>query len=360
MVIFFFFLLLVVFAVLRLVVVLVNYIYTPYLRPFELIDHGKILVVVGQGKNTASLVNLLHDLQNQSYTNFEVLVYCSSPLNSIPDDQLAFARVDNRFKFLNGTIREAGESYSSNFRNVLVEKSSGSYILFLDPDMRMGIHFINAMVANMKHRKLAVLSVTPHYDTTKSFGVKIAVSAVQWLMLSLIPLKLIGKHFNPKLPLTDGMPVMYNAEVFRRHTLTSVTIPEDLKRAMYSKEFKQLQLRSFTLLGRKEEISYSYFTSYRYALRRVAGGLFDFFSGREWLMFSYAILTTLGPFITLLAMPYPFTFAYLFSVLLGRMLVAALCEQSAWSAILLFPLQQLVLFRMMLSPLHSSITGHKR
>lgn len=359
MVIFYLVLVLVIFAVLRLVVVLANYIYSPYLKPSELIDHGKVLIVVGQGKNAANLVNLLHDLQNQSYKNFEALVNSSSPLNSIPDDLLAIARVDNRFMFLNGTILETGESYSSNFRKVFEEKSSGSYILFLDPDMRVGSHFINAMVASMKHRKLAVLSVLPHYDTTKSFGVKIAVPAVQWLMLSLIPIKLVGKHFNPTLPLTDGMPVMYDAEIFRRHTLTCVTIPENLRDAIHSKEFKQLHLRSFMMLGRKEEISCRYFTSYRFALRRLSGGLFYFFSGRKWLMVSYSVLTTLGPFISLVAMPYPFTFAYLFSVLFGRMLVAALCEQSAWSAVVLFPLQQLVLVRMLLTSLHGSSAGQK-
>jgi chlorobactene glucosyltransferase len=272
---------------------------------------------------------------------------------------MAIARVDNRFKFLNGTILKLVNLIRVIFARCLKKNHQAATFFSLILIWRVGSHFINAMVASMKHRKLAVLSVLPHYDTTKSFGVKIAVPAVQWLMLSLIPIKLIGKHFNPTLPLTDGMPVMYDAEIFRRHTLTCVTIPENLRDAIHSKEFKQLHLRSFMMLGRKEEISCRYFTSYRFALRRLAGGLFYFFSGRKWLMVSYSVLTTLGPFISLVAMPYPFTFAYLFSVLFGRMLVAALCEQSAWSAVLLFPLQQLVLVRMLLTSLHGSSAGQK-
>ena len=84
------------------------------------------------------------------------------------------------------------------------------------------------------------------------------------------------------------------------------------------------------------------------AIEGFSKNVCEFFGGNRNVMFSFAAITTLGPFLVMFFMPFPLVFTYFFSVIMARLFIADLSKQNVFKAVILFPYQQISFLQMVI------------
>mgnify|MGYP005840659093 FL=1 len=347
MILFYLVLPIVIFAFIRFLVALFNYLTQPYLLRYPLSSHDRVSVLIPARNEEANIRNLLTDLQSQTYGNIELIVYNDSSADATGHIVEEFVRGDNRFRLINGQVLPDGWLGKNNACHQLALHAKGDYLLFLDADVRIANTFIERSLAYMQHRKLHLLSFFP-YQVMGSFGEVITVPVMQWILLSLLPLRLVMWSRRRSLSAANGQMMMFRAETYKKHRFHELFRNNPVEDILIARKVKRLKYRMATLLGSPNDIRCRMYLSANDAIEGFAKNICEFFGGNRYVMFGFAAITTLGPFAILFFMPFPLIFIYFFSVLMARIFIADLSKQNVFKAVTLLPLLQVSFLRMVL------------
>ncbi len=91
---------------------------------------------------------------------------------------------------LSGTTLPEGFTGKNHACHQLSLSARGDYFLFMDADVRVKGALLEEALSWMLKKDLALLSIFP-VQKMKSFGEKISVPLMNWILLSLLPLPLI-------------------------------------------------------------------------------------------------------------------------------------------------------------------------
>ncbi|MBC7125229.1 MAG: glycosyltransferase family 2 protein [Bacteroidales bacterium] len=333
------------FAFVRFLVALFNYLTQPYLKEYPLKSTCSVSVLVPARNEESNIWNLLTDLQSQTYGSIEVVVYNDSSTDATGSIVEEFVKVDNRFKLINGQALPHGWLGKNNACHQLAMQAKGDYLLFLDADVRVQKDFVEKALAYMQHKKLHLLSFFP-YQVLGSFGETITVPVMQWILLSLLPLKLVMWSRRSSLSAANGQMMMFRAETYRKHRFHEMFRSNPVEDILIARAVKRLGYRMATLLGLPGDIRCRMYVSGNDAIDGFSKNVCEFFGGNRNVMFAFAAITTLGPFAVLFFMPFPLIFIYFFSVLMARIMIADLSKQNVFKTVILFPLQQMSFIKM--------------
>lgn len=337
----------VIFAIIRFLVALFNYFTQPYLQSYPIISSETVSVLIPARNEVANIQNLLADLQSQSYTNIEVIVYNDLSTDATGKIVEQFVKTDNRFRLINGSGLPEGWLGKNNACHQLALQANGNYLLFLDADVRVEKSFVGQALAYMQHKKLNLLSFFP-YQVLGSFGEAITVPVMQWILLSLLPLKLVLWSRRRSLSAANGQMMMFKAETYRKHRFHEIYRSNPVEDILIAREMKRLRYRISTLLGTPGDIRCRMYASGSDAIEGFSKNVCEFFGGNRNVMFSFAAITTLGPFLVMFFMPFPLVFTYFFSVIMARLFIADLSKQNVFKAVILFPYQQISFLQMVI------------
>ncbi len=338
----------VIFAFIRFLVALFNYITQPYLKEYPLTEAKLVSVLIPARNEECNIRNLLSDLHAQSYANFEVIVYNDSSTDATSQIVQEYVDADKRFRLINGRQLPEGWLGKNHACHQLAKWAKGEYYLFLDADVRVDRRFIELALAYMHKKRLHLLSFFP-YQVLGSFGEFITVPVMQWILLSLLPLRLVQWSRKSSLAAANGQMMMFDGETYRKHGFHEMFRNNPVEDILIARSVKRLRLRMATLLGLPSDIRCRMYKSKNEAINGFSKNVCEFFGGKRWLMLTFTIITTLGPVAVFFFMPFPLIFVYFYSIIMARIFVAELSKQSVLKSVLLFPFQQISFLQMVYS-----------
>lgn len=331
---------------LRLAVSVFNLLSKPYLPRRNLLQDGPTVSVLIPARNEADRIgNLLEDLAGSHYTPCEILVYDDQSEDDTAERVAAFAQRYPAVRLIRGGALPQGWLGKNHACDCLAAQAQGELWMFLDADVRAGRDLIGGAITYLLHHRLVLLSLFPtqHMPT---FGTRLVVPLMNWILLSLLPLEAVRRCPHPSLAAANGQFMLVHADAYRRilpHQRLRYDPVEDIATIRL---FKTLGQRTAVLLGGKE-ISCRMYTGFRQAMAGFSKNVFRFFGGSRTLAFLFAATTTATPIYLFFMEMRGAAWTSVAAILLLRISVSLASGQSAVCNLLLAPLQQAVFWMLL-------------
>ena len=329
------------FLVYQCVVIAINMVWKQFLREGVIIDNPLISILIPARNEEKNIGLLLHDLQLQSYANVEILVYDDMSSDSTCAIVSELSQIDSRIRLISGTSLPEGWLGKNYACYSLAAQARGSYFLFLDADVRVQSMFVNKILYAMQKRSFHLLSIFPR-QIMKTFGEKITVPIMNYILLSLLPLVFVRIPWFSSLSAANGQCMMFEAASYKKlepHARCKASKAEDISIARFYKK----QKCSIVCLASETDIYCRMYNSFSDAKKGFAKNIVYFFGGSYVLACLFWIITTFG-FIPLLYVSSAwFVLAYVLVIILQRMVISVISHQHVFFNSILVMFHQCVM-----------------
>lgn len=207
------------FALARWTVSLVNLLLNPRLRTGNTNHHPLISILIPARNEESNLPVLMDSLLRQSYERYEVLIYDDESTDRTWEIIESYAEKDPRISGIKGSALPPGWLGKNHACHQLSLKAAGAYFLFLDADLCLHDDALTKAVFTIGHYHLDLLSVFPSQRMT-SWGEKLTVPLMNWILLSMLPLVLVRKSKRNSLAAANGQFMMFPASSYRPNLCT--------------------------------------------------------------------------------------------------------------------------------------------
>ncbi len=329
------------FSMIRLLVAVSNMLTRQWLRPGSTATGQPLVSVLIPARNEAHQIGrLLEDLMDQDHPNWEAIVY-----NDLSEDDTEsvvrhYMNKDNRIRLISGEALPPGWLGKNHGCHRLAAKAGGGFLLFLDADVRLGKTALGDALAHREKFRLDLLSVFPR-QKMNSFGEKISVPLMNWVLLSLLPLILTRKTKLPSLAAANGQFMLFNAVVYKRHLFHQQFRKKPAEDIAIAREMKKKGFRIHTILGGRQ-VECRMYPSLAEAMGGFSKNVIDFFGSSFAMAILFTLLTTFGFIPVYLAMGPVAMAGLLIMTLAIRGITAGISRQQVIINIATAPLQQAI------------------
>ena len=325
------------FLILRFCVTLFNFISNPKLTKVSHHYHDLVSILIPARDEEKNILTLLQSIKDQDYKDIEVIILDDHSTDKTYKICADFASRNDAFRIIKG------ESLSSdwlgkNFAcHQLAQQAKGKYLLFLDADEEVYNGLINSAVYRTKIHKLSLLSLFTN-QVMVSFGEKLVVPLMHFMLLNLLPLRLIYLSKNPAFAAASGQFMFFDAEKYHQHQWHEKVKNQVVEDVEIMKCVKQQKLKGEGLLA-NGLIRCRMYNNYQEAIYG--------FSKNFLAPFNYSILTFLlyivfligGPILVAFTLPLQLFLMMVSLIVLTRVMISLSSGQSSFYNILLHPLQ---------------------
>lgn len=340
-----------VFLTVRLGVVLINVISRQWLGPsvkphsglqIEKARDGDlplVSVLIPARNEENNLPALLEGLLGQDYPHLEVRIFNDGSTDRTGEIIREFIGRDPRIH-----TEEGGESLPEGWNGKnhachrLALAARGDYLLFMDADVRVKPDLVTRAVDRAFAHDLALLSLFPR-QIMLSTGEMLTVPVMNWILLSMLPLRLVRLSHYPSLAAANGQFMLFRGREYRQHRFHSMVRDINVEDIHIIRRIKKMGYTAETLLSRGE-VSCRMYTGYADAIFGFTRSMFAFFGGSGIALFLFTLFTTFGFIFAWVGMSFSWMLVYLFMALLLRGLVGAMSRQPVFRTLLLSPLVQ--------------------
>ncbi len=327
------------FLVLRFTVTLFNFLSNPKLPHIKSTYVGLVSILIPARNEEENILNLLQSIRDQDYQNYEVIILDDNSEDDTYSLCLNFAATDRRFKVIKGKPLPY-DWLGKNFAcHQLAQEAKGDSFLFLDADEMVYDGLINSAQHRMRVYKLGLLSLFAEQQMN-TLGEKLVVPLMHYILLNLLPLRLVYLVKNSAVAAASGQFMLFDAELYRKHQWHSVVkdkVVEDIEimRAVKSAGYNGEALLANGMLSCRMYKNYA--------------GAVNGFSKNFLAAFNYSIITLLiylviiigGPMIIITTLNLQLILFMISLIALSRVMISLPSRQNAWLNALLHPLQML-------------------
>lgn len=342
------------FLILRFSVTLFNFISNPKL-PQSVKQYNDLVSVLIPARNEQDdILNLLQSLQIQNYTNIEVIVLDDSSRDKTLQICQKFCATHNRFKVISGSVLPKnwmGKNYACH---QLAQHAKGKYLLFLDADETVKNDLITNSINRMVIGKLALLSLFAN-QITLTLGEKLVVPLMHFLLLNLLPLRLVKLSANPAFAAASGQFMLFDTEIYKQqlwHQQVKNKVVEDIE---IMKIVKQKGFKAETLLANRFLYCRMYKT-YGQSLNGFSKNLLAGFGGSVIGLVIYIFFLVAGFPLIAVYLNLQLVLVALSLIVLNRILIALLSNQNLIYSIILNFAQIVTLLLLAIISIYKSIT----
>jgi len=327
------------FLSLRTLISLTNLLSGLHLPDIKSLIFPKVSILIPARDEESIVGNLLANLQNQDYPDFEVLV-CNDHSSDNTEEILNwFAGEDERIRWFLGE-RLPADWLGKNFAcHQLAQKASGEYIIFLDADVELSADAISKAVAFFQEKKLSLLSIFPQ-QKMESFAEWLTVPVMNWILQSLLPMILVQKTSSPSLSAANGQFMMFETENYRINQWHSKVRSQNVEDIRLARMIKASGLKMAVLLG-NQDVYCRMYRSVDEAILGFSRNMHEYFGGNRMVMIIFWLIICFGPFILFLLPGWEFLSLFVVLVIANRLFVAWASRQNAGLSILLHSLQMI-------------------
>lgn len=232
-----------IFAVMRIMVSVLNFFSRPYLRKNINVDNSKykpvmFSILIPARNEEKRISNLLDSIIQQSYTNFEVIVYNDNSFDNTSDIVRNYSLVDERIRVIDGEELPCGWVGKNYACHVLASMARGDYMIFVDSDVYFSSDFLLSLWFYLQKNDFCFLSIFPE-QVLITIGEKITVPIMNRVLLSLLPLLFVSVTNFAYLSAANGQCMIFKREVYINnlpHFVFKDSLVEDIMIARYLKK----------------------------------------------------------------------------------------------------------------------------
>lgn len=326
-----------VFLILRFSVTIFNFISDPKLRRVNKNYTSLVSILIPARNEEDNILALLTSILHQDYRDYEVIVLDDDSSDNTYDICVRFAADHPAFRVVKGkelTGQWLGKNYACH---QLARLARGQYLLFLDADEQVYNGLINSAVHRMQFRRLALLSLFTNQQMN-SFGERIVVPLMHFILLNLLPMRLIFLSKNPVFAAASGQFMLFDAEVYHRyqwHKMANDKVVEDTE---IMKNVKAEGFNGESLLA-NGMVSCRMYTGYREAIDGFGKNFLAAFNYNVFGFTIFLLLLTVGPMIVLMTLNLNLIILMAGLIMLARIMISFLSGQNVIRNVILHPLQ---------------------
>ncbi|TZF86086.1 glycosyltransferase (plasmid) [Pedobacter sp. BS3] len=325
------------FLILRFTVTLFNMISNPKLTMSPRRYTDKVSVLIPARNEEASLPGLLISLMNQDYQNIEVIVLDDNSTDHTYPAAESLCKQDSRFHVVKGLPLPDGWLGKNFACYQLAELATGDYFLFLDADELVADGLINNAVHRMKMNRQHLLSLFTNQEM-KTLGEYTVVPLMHFVLLNLLPLRLVRLSNNPSFAAASGQFMLFDAENYRNrqwHKQVKNRVVEDIE---IMKALKAEGFKGEALLA-NGYIRCRMYSGYGEAIRGFGKNFLAGFNDNIPMLLIYLLLVVFGPIYVAVYLNFQLLFFAVTLIILSRVMIAYLSGQKVWINVLLHPIQ---------------------
>lgn len=330
----------IVFTAIQLVVAFVNFVFKQNMKATS--KKEKMVSVLIPARNEEhNILNLLKDLSAQDYHYYEVVVYDDQSTDNTKEVVTDFMKKDNKVRLIGSNGLPNGWLGKNNACHSLAMEAKGSYLLFLDADVRIKHNIIGKTVAFAEKNQLDLVSIFPK-QIIKSCGEYATVPIINYILLSLLPLILVRKIGISSIAAANGQYMFFKSKSYMHllpHKVMKAEKVEDIKIARYYKKNKM----GVACLANEVDVKCRMYSSYNESINGFSKNVTTFFGGSVILSILFWAITTLGFIAPLMVFGTKGLAIYIVVVLLIRILVSHTSNQSIVENIIYLLAQQISL-----------------
>jgi glycosyltransferase involved in cell wall biosynthesis len=178
---------------------------------------------------------------------YEVLILDDSSIDRTTEAVTRFIQGNPAFRLIEGGALPPGWLGKNWACHQLAQLANGDYFLFLDADVRIKNSLIGSSLHLAEEKQLALLSLFPGQEM-KSAGEWLVVPLMHYLLLSLLPLRLVEWVRQPSVAAANGQFMLFNARdyiAYQWHQRVRKNVVEDVE---IMREVKRNKLKGAVLL----------------------------------------------------------------------------------------------------------------
>ncbi len=329
------------FAILQSMVALVNLFFRQPLSGNQAGFNRKVSVLIPARNEENNIGNLLSDLIRQHDPEMDILVYDDQSTDQTAEMVRKMAAKDNRIRLLPAENLQAGWLGKNFACHRLAADASGDYYLFLDADVRISSGIIRKTAGFAAEKQLGLVSVFPQ-QIMVSPGEKSSVPLMHFILLTLLPLILVRKSAYPSLSAANGQFMLFSAKTYHELKPHEKMKSEKVEDICIARWLKKSGIAVACLTGIKE-IRCRMYTGFQQATDGFAKNVTAFFGNSFVLAFLFWMTTSAGWVVVFYILGLWAGFAYLFLLLLTRILVSLAAKQKVIQNIVYWIPQQIAL-----------------
>jgi len=330
-----------VFAVIQLLVALVNLIFIQKYSNEKANFNGLVSVLIPARNEEKNIANILNDLQNQGYSNIEIIVFNDQSTDKTEEIVTEFSLIDSRVKLINSNGLPDGWLGKNYACYSLSKHAKGNYLLFLDADVRISNDIIiNTIGHSIKHN-LGLLSIFPK-QIMMTLGERVTVPNMNFILLSLLPLILVRKSKYPSLAAANGQFMLFKSKVYfdtNPHELMKANKVEDIEIARY---FKNKNIPIACLTG-NDTIKCRMYEGFTEAVNGFSKNVINFFGNSFLTAILFWLITTLGFILVLTSFEPIVSVLYLITIVATRVFISIVSRQNILLNLMLAIPQQITM-----------------
>ncbi len=327
------------FLILRFTVTLFNFISNPKLTSSPRDYDDFISVLIPARDEEQNILNILQSIRDQDYQHYEVIVLDDHSSDGTLEICEKFAALDKRFRVIPGKELPRdwlGKNYACH---QLAQEAKGKFLMFLDADETVASGLINNTIHRMKFYRLDLLSLFTN-QIMVTLGERMVVPLMHFMLLNLLPLRLVRLSKSPAFSAASGQFMMFNAENYKEnqwHELVKKKVVEDIE---IMRSVKGLGFRGEALLA-NGYIFCRMYRSFTEAFQGFTKNLLAGFNNNIFGLFFYLLLVILGPFAITYILSADLLLFAIGLIILSRVMISLMSGQNVWLNILLHPIQLL-------------------
>ena len=343
-----------IFIILRFVVTLFNFVSDPKLRRINKNYTDFVSILIPARNEEENILNLLLSIQKQDYQNYEVIILDDNSSDNTYELCTAFAGRHQAFRVVRG--KELADDWlGKNYAcHQLAQHARGDLLLFVDADVQLLNGAINSAVHRMYARKLALLSLFTD-QKMESLGESATVPLMHYLLLNLLPLRLVYLSKNRSVAAASGQFMLFDAEVYRSqhwHQQVKEKIVEDVE---IMKNIKAAGFNGESLLA-NGMVNCRMYRSYSEAVDGFGKNFLAAFNYNLISFLTFLILLFVGPMVVLTTLNANLIAMMITLIVISRAMVSLLAGQGVLRNIILHPLQMLSMLLIAFSAIQRYLT----
>ena len=325
-------------------------------QPYPLKQKPLVSILIPARNEENTIGGLLHSISQQSYSNYELFVLDDQSEDNTGGVVEELALKNPKITLLRGKPLPEGWLGKNWACFQLAQHAQGEMVLFLDADVRLSINAVKAALYHMQKNHVVMLSCFPT-QKIDSLGEWVVVPLMNWLVLSLLPLRTVTRFPYKSLTAANGQFILCDKEAYNvigGHRAVFDQVVEDMEIARL---LKKRGYRIMTVLG-NDAVTCCMYEGFVESIKGFSKNFYLGFNVAPPIFFGILVLLVLVflvPFF-LIASNKNFIFCILL-IIAGRLLVSLLSKQNPLLNIFLHPLQMLAMFLVGVNSLYGTLRG---
>ncbi len=226
--------------------------------------------------------------------------------------------------------------------------------MFLDADEQIFNGLINSAVHRMHFHNLALLSLFTN-QKMKSLGERLTVPLMHYILLNLLPLRLVYLSKNAAVAAASGQFMLFEADGYRKYEWHRSAMDKIVEDVEIMKQLKSAGLNGESLLA-NGMISCRMYTGYVQAVNGFGKNFLAAFNYNIFSFLIYLLLLIAGPMMVMMTLNLQLITMMAGLIMLTRIMISLESGQNALVNVILHPLQMFSLVMIAFSAIQKYLT----